>query len=216
MMFKGLDWLPPGDVTLADYARAMLAADRFHHPERPQERICLVEECVRRWIASRRDLAIAVEESTLDVGPVDRERLVSEKSAARRFVSDRRELLGVPAGPFKVESQWSIRSDLPMLDRSHLGEAVHLDREYQEATNAAAGTCREDLLVGGSARRSTAEVSRSVRREAGCNAGVGRGWKGPRCAARRRRRIPNPTPWRVPAPAGRRWRARDAGSPVGP
>ena len=34
MMFKGLDWLPPGDVTLADYARAeMLAADRFHHPD---------------------------------------------------------------------------------------------------------------------------------------------------------------------------------------
>ena len=38
MLFKGLDWLPPGEATFADVVRAMLAADRFHHPDLPDER----------------------------------------------------------------------------------------------------------------------------------------------------------------------------------
>jgi hypothetical protein len=137
MMFKGLDWLPPGDVTLADYARAMLAADRFHHPERPDEREWLVEECVRRWIGTRRDLADRAGVDALDIGPVDGERVVSDRRAARRFVATRRDLIGVPPGPIDVEARWSVRSDAPLLDRLHLAEGVPLDRLYREPADAA-------------------------------------------------------------------------------
>ena len=38
IIFRALDYLPPGEVSFADYGRAIIAADQASHPDDAQER----------------------------------------------------------------------------------------------------------------------------------------------------------------------------------
>src|SRR5262249_54931175 len=81
MLYKGLDWLPPGEVSLAEYIGAVLAADRFHHPALPAERSHLIRECVHRRIAEEGELDPRSVEVT--GSPVDPSALLQNRALAR-------------------------------------------------------------------------------------------------------------------------------------
>jgi hypothetical protein len=95
LIFKGLDWLPPGEVSFADYIRAMLAADQYYCPDILQERSWLIEECQRRYIFSESGPNITGEFVVRDT---NFDRLAESVSAQRRFLNRHRISLGIPTG----------------------------------------------------------------------------------------------------------------------
>jgi hypothetical protein len=124
LALKGLDWLPPGDVSLADYGRAVLAADRFHLPDSAGQRDLFVAELERRGVARAGDLDTSADVAPL--GPIDFESLSIKRGKARAFVHKHRELFGIPAG---------VRFDRPRV------------RMHRTRDRAIRGWCRSDTMA---------------------------------------------------------------------
>jgi hypothetical protein len=104
IIFRALDFLPPGEISFADYARAIIASDQSTHPDTPQGREWLRTEFVRRCMAPSMD-ALEVEEPfdhpALD--EIDLQTLVDSDWAAYDFANRNRELLRIPPDiPFGV------------------------------------------------------------------------------------------------------------------
>ncbi|HUE87083.1 MAG TPA: hypothetical protein VMO26_13490 [Vicinamibacterales bacterium] len=93
--FRALDYLPPGEVSFADYGRAFLAAAAATYRRPEQEQNWLREEFVRRGIVesvAELDVATASKERLTGI---DLSAIVEDEAAARRFAEDHRELLGL-------------------------------------------------------------------------------------------------------------------------
>ncbi len=104
MIFRALDYLPPGDVTFADYGRAILAADQAAHPDDGRERDWIREEFVRRALVSG-PAALAVETNFRfpPLQDLDLQTLASSDWAAYEFANRHRDFLRIPEGvPFQV------------------------------------------------------------------------------------------------------------------
>jgi hypothetical protein len=104
MAFRALDYLPPGEATFADYARAVLAADEAGNPNHPAPRTFLAKQFVRRGLVkSHKDLHVRTRFAAKAVSNVDPEDLLQSDYAAYEFANRNRKLLGIPRGiPFKV------------------------------------------------------------------------------------------------------------------
>ena len=139
LVFRGLDWLPPGEVTLADAIRAMLAADGINHADRPDERQWLAEECVRRRIIDRRELDVD-EASGVGVGRTFDGMRAAAGPALHDAVIERVRPLAPPASVFDVTSRRVARASAILVERRHAAESVQLDREYPEDPAAPAIT----------------------------------------------------------------------------
>ena len=110
MIFRALDYLPPADVSFADYGRAIIAADQASHPEDKEERNFICQEFSdRRIVAGPPDLAVKTDLDEPAVAALDLEALVSDDAAARDFAGRNRRLLGIPAGvAFNVEPRLDV------------------------------------------------------------------------------------------------------------
>lgn len=104
MAFRALDYLPPGEATFADYARAVLAADQAGHPKSDGPRKFLKQQFVaRRIVESRANLDVRTNFAEPTVKKVDPEVLLQSDYAAYEFANHNRKLLGIPRSiPFKV------------------------------------------------------------------------------------------------------------------
>jgi hypothetical protein len=117
MTLRALDYLPPGQVTFADYARAVIAADQASHPDDTEERTWLKKEFVKRGIVPT-EKALDVAPPRTDFADADLDLLVRDDAAARAFVEKHRKLLKVPQGlaftvapPMKVTKKYYHRTD---------------------------------------------------------------------------------------------------------
>lgn len=106
MTLRALDYLPPGEVSFADYARAIIAPDQAAYPEDQKERDWLCSEFVRRQIVPGMS-ALVVEHPPEDaLQELDREGLMASDWLAYDFANSEpgRRLLGIPKGvQFHVE-----------------------------------------------------------------------------------------------------------------
>jgi hypothetical protein len=98
LIYKGLDWLPPGEVSFSDYARAMLAADEYYWPRLAQQRRWLLQECRTRHIFDRNESAEGRRPRRVLLSDGEFSALQSSGAARRRFVQAHRRLLHVPEG----------------------------------------------------------------------------------------------------------------------
>jgi hypothetical protein len=96
-LLRGLDYLPPGDVTFADLARAILASDEASHARSDRQRIWLGKEFVRRGIVrSPRHLRVRTNYGHRALHGLDLEALVASDYVAYDFANRNRDLLGIP------------------------------------------------------------------------------------------------------------------------
>jgi hypothetical protein len=110
MLFRALDYVPPGEVSFADYGRAVIAADQGSHPDEQRERTWLCEEFVRRCIVpSKKALEVRTNYSHPAVKDLDVPTLVESDWAAYEFANANRELLRIPPDvPFKVHPRLDV------------------------------------------------------------------------------------------------------------
>ena len=116
MTLRALDYLPPGQATFADYARAVIAADQASHPDDTEERGWLKAEFVKRGIVAD-EQALEIIPPSVDFGNVDLDLLVSDSGAARDFATKFSKLLRIPDGsaftvaaPMKVTKKYYHRT----------------------------------------------------------------------------------------------------------
>lgn len=103
MVFRALDYLPPGDVSFADYGRAVIASDKTGHKRYEEERDWIAQEFVSRSIVSDTneltEPMIQPNDKRLlndALHKVDLQQLVDSDWVAYNFVSDNRSALGIP------------------------------------------------------------------------------------------------------------------------
>jgi hypothetical protein len=108
MTLRALDYLPPGQIIFADYARAVIATDQASHPDDTEERSWLKHEFVRRGIVAN-EQALDMTVPDVNFGNIDLETLVKDDAAARIFVEQNRTLMRIPNGAaFKVSPRLDV------------------------------------------------------------------------------------------------------------
>ncbi len=103
LLLRAIDYLPPGELTFADFGRAALAADRA--AIRDADDVDMAEARRRfagRFVARRivTDASALETRDPSELGPSDvpLEALRDDEAAAAAFVARQRDLLGVPVG----------------------------------------------------------------------------------------------------------------------
>ncbi|HSI39990.1 MAG TPA: hypothetical protein VLA00_05515 [Xanthobacteraceae bacterium] len=107
--FRALDYLPPGEISFADYGRAMVAADTASNPEDAGPRDFIRNEFAKRgMIESGTDLDPVPPGFTLPAD-LDLDLLVRSDLAAGQFAEQRRRELMIPPGvPFEVRPRLDV------------------------------------------------------------------------------------------------------------
>ena len=110
IIFRGLDYLPPGDVSFADYGLAMIAADQASHPDDEQERAWIREEFVRRHIVpDAKTLTVETNVEHRALRELDLDTVLESNWAAYEFANRNRNLLGIPPEiPFEVRPRLDV------------------------------------------------------------------------------------------------------------
>jgi len=156
MILRGLDYLPPGEITFADYIRAILAADQASF-EDDRWRAWIRTECVRRGIvAAESELDVTTNAEHPSLADVDLDGLATSEWVAYMFAEGNRDLLRIPP-----DAQFEVMPRVVVNKRFELPEAVLArasaaaeDASAEAAQAAPAGTAAgAGRGVGGRGRR---------------------------------------------------------------
>lgn len=121
-IFQALEYLPPGEVSFADYGRAILAVDNGGNLNPPFVRDWIREEFVRREIVD--DASELDTETTIDFAPLkdlDFKQFSADDALARNFVEEHREFLHIPSGTeFTVYPRQDLKKDYFDVERNQV------------------------------------------------------------------------------------------------
>jgi hypothetical protein len=107
--FRALDYLPPSEISFADYGRAMVAADTYSNPDDPEPREFIKKEFVRRGKVDDVGKLDPVEPGFDLPADLDLEQLAGSDWAAYQFAEAWREKLLIPKDvPFEVRPRLDV------------------------------------------------------------------------------------------------------------
>lgn len=109
IIFRCLDYLPPGEISFADYGRALIAADISINPDDHEARECIFEEFVKRGIVDdAKELTPAMPAFKLPAD-LDLDLLSCSDWSAYQFAEAHRNELMIPDGiPFEVRPRLDV------------------------------------------------------------------------------------------------------------
>jgi hypothetical protein len=119
MILRGLDYLPPGEITFADYIRAILAADQASFDDDRWRRSIRAESVRRGIVAHESELEVVTNAEHPALADVDLDGLANSDWVAYRFAEDNRDLLGIPP-----DVQFEVMPRVVVDGRFQLPEAV--------------------------------------------------------------------------------------------
>ncbi len=114
-VFRALDYLPPGDITFADFVRAVIAADKAAYPDATHDtdRRVLREEALTRRIAEDKaelEVDVLFDHPAVSDPELSYDSLVASDWHAYEFVNANRDLFGIPAGePFALRPRLEVQ-----------------------------------------------------------------------------------------------------------
>lgn len=107
--FRALDYLPPGEISFADYGRAMVAADTYSNPQDSEPRDFIKAEFLRRGIVDDAGTLDPVDPGFDLPADLDLEQLARSDWAAYQFAEKWREKLLIPVNiPFEVRPRLDV------------------------------------------------------------------------------------------------------------
>jgi len=133
--FRALDFLPPGNVSFLDYARAVYAAERSATGTTGVELSFLADELQRRGVLGNvKDIEVAIPTWKLDV---DTRALYDSESEAYAFVARNRAQLNVPPDvPFVIAGRYHTRKNSPRSkDENRLKEELIFKISWEQIEN---------------------------------------------------------------------------------
>jgi hypothetical protein len=95
-VLRGLDYLPPGEVTFADFGRAILAADQASFPDDTWRQWLRKNFVARGIVTSEAELDVATNYENQAVQQANLQGLVDSEWVAYSFADANRGLLGIP------------------------------------------------------------------------------------------------------------------------
>jgi hypothetical protein len=119
-IYRALDYLPPGEVSFADYGRAILAADQASHPDSGAQRKWLRKEFLRRKIVAKgSELNVKTNFASRAVAKINLEELRDSDWVAYRFANDNRRLLRIPKDiPFQIRPRLDVTKEYYHRDKT--------------------------------------------------------------------------------------------------
>ncbi len=109
IIFRGLDYLPPGEISFADYGRAVIAADQSTNPNDHSARDVIKAEFERRAIVTKTSELDPIPPDLALPADLDLDLLVRSDWAAYQFAETRRTGLMIPADiPFEVRPRLDV------------------------------------------------------------------------------------------------------------
>jgi len=107
--FRALDYLPPGEISFADYGRAMIAADLYTNPDDPEPRDFIKSEFNRRGMVDDTATLDPIDPGFDLPAGFDLEQLARSDWAAYQFAETWRKQLLIPANtPFEVRPRLDV------------------------------------------------------------------------------------------------------------
>jgi hypothetical protein len=140
-LFRGLDYLPPGEVSFADFGRAVLAADEASHPRSSQQRDWIAEEFVARRVVSKKSqLEVETNFRSAAVAELDLQALVDSDWVAYDFANRNRKLLNIPREvPFRVYPRLDVQKKTYHRDGEKTVREVLFKVAWTEVESSRAG-----------------------------------------------------------------------------
>jgi len=112
-VLRALDYLPPGEVSFADFGRALLASDQASHPDSAEQRDWLRKEFVNRGIVKKTaELEVKTNFDAPDVAQLDLDELVQSDWLSYQFANKNRPLLATADPKRRLEELYCQRDPL--------------------------------------------------------------------------------------------------------
>jgi len=97
IIFRALDYMPPGEVSFIDYGRAFVLAANTTYRQPQKEVKWIKEEFLRRGVIEKEsELDCISDDSLLKVSPAKANKLVKDDAAATQFIEQHRDLFQIP------------------------------------------------------------------------------------------------------------------------
>lgn len=151
MVFRALDYLPPGEISFSDYGRALMAVDLAAYPDDDRMRTWVREQFLGRRLApDKGSLEVRADYEHKAVKDLNLQALCSSDWAAYQFANANRAFLGIPPDiPFVVRPRLLVRKKY---DQDQVKNEIifKVSWDHQEDSPEDLGTPRSRLLKVGS------------------------------------------------------------------